>query len=512
MEAVGIDGLAVYFPKLHFEIESFSKFRGLEFSKLNKGLGLTSMAIPDAHEDTATMGANACARLIDQNELLPEKIGRIYLGTESALDGAKPTATYILDMLEQKYASKYGKGCFSHCDVVDLTFACIGAVDAMHNTLDWVARGGIEENRLGIVVYSDIAKYDLNSSGEYTQGAGAGAVLISHQPRLMTIPDTWGVSTLAVHDFYKPKREVQIKTMVEDILDLAQEAGVKKTEGLVEKIVNLIPSSSKKENLLFQSHSVKIHKDTPVFNGQFSNRCYSNTVKAAFFNFRSKAIKKGRYNPEKDPVITDEWSRIVVHLPYAFQGKRMLPDVFFFDRVNTADGDEIIDKIGPYPLKTEYESLDSLEKAKDNYRRLISKTDLYQRFVESKIEKTQRASSLVGNQYTGSIFLALMSTLEADLNESSDLKNNKIGFCAYGSGAKAKVFEGIMQKGWESVVKKFDLFPLLKERYAIDAKTYQDLHRGSQKTSVIKPSAEFVLKSVGGTNVLEGHRKYTWID
>ena len=26
-----------------------------------------------------------------------------------------------------------------------MTFACIGAVDALHNTLDWVARGGEEE-------------------------------------------------------------------------------------------------------------------------------------------------------------------------------------------------------------------------------------------------------------------------------------------------------------------------------------------------------------------------------
>ena len=47
------------------------------------------MAIPDVHEDTATMGANAASRLIDRNDIDPNKIGRIYLGTESALDGAK---------------------------------------------------------------------------------------------------------------------------------------------------------------------------------------------------------------------------------------------------------------------------------------------------------------------------------------------------------------------------------------------------------------------------------------
>ena len=153
--------------------------------------------------------------------------GRIYLGTESALDGAKPTATYIMDMLEQKYSPEFGSECFRNCDVVDLTFACIGAVDAMHNTLDWVARGGIEEDRIGIVVFADNAKYDLGSSGEYTQGAGGGAILIRHNPRLLTIPDIWGVSTMPVHDFFKPRREVDTRSIIENVLDLAVESGEK---------------------------------------------------------------------------------------------------------------------------------------------------------------------------------------------------------------------------------------------------------------------------------------------
>ena len=40
------------------------------------------MAIPDVHEDTATMGAMAM-QLIDRNGLDRRTIGRMYLGTES---------------------------------------------------------------------------------------------------------------------------------------------------------------------------------------------------------------------------------------------------------------------------------------------------------------------------------------------------------------------------------------------------------------------------------------------
>ena len=50
-----------------------------------------------------------------------------------------------------------------------MTFACIGAVDAMHNTLDWAARSTDEDERIGIVIFSDNAKYALESAGEYNK-------------------------------------------------------------------------------------------------------------------------------------------------------------------------------------------------------------------------------------------------------------------------------------------------------------------------------------------------------
>ena len=121
--SVGIDDIAIHFPRLYMDMRDFAEMRKANYDKLNKGLGLKAMSIPDVHEDTATMGAMAVMRLIDRNGLDPNKIGRMYLGTESALDGAKPTATYIVDMLTQRYSERYGDDCFQNCDVVDMTFA-----------------------------------------------------------------------------------------------------------------------------------------------------------------------------------------------------------------------------------------------------------------------------------------------------------------------------------------------------------------------------------------------------
>ena len=297
MPQVGIDDIAIYVPRLYLAMQDFAKLRGVDFAKLSRGLGLSAMAMPDAHEDTATMGANAVAQLIDSNSIDPRRIGRIYLGTESALDSAKPTATYIMDMLQQKYADTYGPESLKRCDVVDLTFACIGAVDALHNMLDWVARGGAEEDRIGIVAFADHAKYDLGSSGEYTQGAGGGAILIKHDPRLLAIADIWGVATTPVHDFFKPRREIPVRSVLESVFELVEQSGETLTKGLMDKIVNALPASGNSRAQIFANEKLTLHSDTPVFDGQFSNRCYAEAVKDAFTDFAIQAVRSGRLDP-----------------------------------------------------------------------------------------------------------------------------------------------------------------------------------------------------------------------
>ncbi|MFT4975350.1 MAG: hydroxymethylglutaryl-CoA synthase [Myxococcota bacterium] len=508
MEPVGIDNIAVYFPRLYVDMRDFAASRGVDYGKLSRGLGLSAMAIPDVHEDTATMGANAVSRLIDQDGLDPRTIGRLYLGTESALDGAKPTATYILDMLTRRYAPRYGPDCFRHCDVVDMTFACIGAVDAMHNTLDWVARGGIEQDRIGVVVFSDNAKYDLGSTGEYTQGAGSGAVLIRHRPRLMVIPDCWGVSTLPVHDFFKPRRTLDTSELIDSVLQLARDAGAALPEGLSERIVQRL-TDDRPEGLLFENARLEVYKDTPVFDGPLSNRCYADSVKTAFCHFRAAAVRSGRLDPEHDPILTEQWKRIILHLPYAFQGKRMFPDVFKHDRQGTPQWQAIVDEIGPPPSADDPER----ERAEEVYRRKISKTAAFREFVAERIERGQRASSLIGNQYTGSIFLALVSTLESDYIDENDMTGERIGLCGYGSGAKAKVFEGIVQPRWREVAARFGLLDRLTERTAIQWSSYEALHRGTQADSLLPPREEFALMSIssGGEGQLVGERRYAWI-
>lgn len=454
--SVGIDDMAFYAPKLYLEINTLAEKRNIPAEKLVQGLGLRKMAICDVHEDAATMAAEAISELIERNGLDPRRIGRIYLGTESALDMAKPTGTYAVEMLQQRFSTRFGADCFRHCDVTDLTFACIGATDALQNTLDWAAS---DPENIGIVVASDIAKYELQSSGEYTQGAGAVAMLVRSNPRLLVIRRLFGVAMESVHDFYKPRRER--------------------------------------------------FTETPVFDGQYSNRCYQDRMSEALTDFRQRAIKAGVFKEKQFFALSERWARMIFHLPYAFHAKRMYIEQFIEERKQKGVWPQDVLKYKfQEPDPAQVGDAKAFEKAKNTFLKSVSESAFYRRFVKEKLEKAQRASQDTGNLYTASIFLALMSSLECDLNENANLAGKKLGFVAYGSGSKSKVFEGIVQNGWENVVQYFQVFKKLSQRKVIDYDQYERLHRCQQTAPVHTEEGRWGLERIGQEGVTLGARYY----
>ena len=482
---VGIDDLAAYIPQLYLPIESLAKERDLSYGKLNKGLGLEAMSLTDAREDPATMAANAVLDLMHKNDLTPSQIGRLYLGTESALDGAKPTATYVLEMLQDHFELEHGPNCFLNCDVVDLTFACIGAVDALENTLDWIRA---DRERIGIVVAADRAIYEMGSGGEYTQGAGAIAMLVKAQPRLLAFDGPIGVATRAVHDFFKPVRRVRKVDLIREILELTGQP-TDQAEELVARLDETI-----EVNGVIDANEAEIclHKSTPIFDGPYSNDCYQARIFEALKDYRRKA------GLPADQALLDGWKRLVFHLPYAYQARRMFSEIFVEDLRQKGKSREFVREHQlEIPCADTYSDREEYIEHCADFLRAVTKTPPYQQFVAEKIERGERASSLVGNLYTGSIFLALMSTLEADLKDDNELRGENITFFAYGSGSKSKVFAGKVQAGWREVTQRFGLMDRLDHREAIDYTTYEELHRGKLRDNVaLHQAGSFFLADI----------------
>ena len=450
----GIDSISFDVAKIHLPIKTLAKARHIEPEKLEKGLGLIKMTLPDTHQDTVVFAANALTKLIQENNLNLSEIARIYVGTESSIDSSKPISSFLIALMEQKF----GENILSECDVVDFTFACIGGVDALQNCLDFIQ---LNPSKKAIVVTTDFAKYDLNSTGEYTQGAGALAILIVSDPRIIAFDNNWATSTKGVFDFFKPYRTISKKAIT----------GNSTNEPWFDNLED----------------EIEIHKDQPVFDGQYSNQCYMDRTRNAYFS-----LKKLKNTNE---TIYKSWKSIIMHLPYAFQGRRMLFEIYALDAENKIiTGEEDA---------TEYQ----------NKLKGISKSEDYQNFVHNKLMPAELASSLIGNLYTGSIFMGLLSTLSHFYDTTKEISGSKFGFLAYGSGSKSKVFEGTIQPDWRTAIAGIKLFETLEESFEIDFPTYEKLHKKEQKQSIQLPKKEWVLDRIEKEipNLL-GARYYKWID
>lgn len=475
---IGIDAISYYVPKTYLPIEVLAKARGIEYAKLNKGLGLEKMAIPDVNEDVASMAANAVLRLIAQNDLNPAEIGRMYLGTESALDAAKPTATYVAGMVEHVVESKFGKRAFKNCDVVDMTFACIGAVDALENALDWVRA---EPSRKAIVIAADMAKYDLASTGEYTQGAGAVAVLVTAHPRILTLNQNIGVALHSVSDFFKPRRTFD-KT--ELLASAAQLFGLEIKEADLEQLLD----SASHPFWGMPNNEVEVHKDEPVFDGPYSNDCYQERITEALINFKTKQPIK----------VLERWNKLVFHLPYAFQGRRMIVENWVGWMKDAGRGEELRDTLKQLGAQ----DLDPAAQVK-----ALAKSAQYQSFVQDFIAQGEAASSQIGNMYTASIFMSLLSLLVKAAAADEDLTGKNIGFFAYGSGSKSKVLEAEVQVEWKQALHGIKLFEDLDARHALTFEQYEAWHTKKQKTAFVQ-DGQPRLNYIGEEGVTLGYRYY----
>jgi hydroxymethylglutaryl-CoA synthase len=449
---VGIDAIQFDIPKLYLSIQELAKNRNIEADKLTKGLGLQKMSFLDVQQDVITMGANALLKLLEQESINPIEIAKIYVGTESGVDNSKPIASYLISLIEQKL----GANVFQNCDVVDLTFACIGAVDALQSCVDYIR---LNPSKKAIVIATDFAKYDLNSTGEYTQGAGAIAMLVTSNPRIIRLSNETGVATSGVFDFFKPKQTIQ------------KEA---------------ITGNNENENWFDVLESeITIVKDQPVFEGQYSNNCYISRITEAYDHYKKESN-------QQSPVFNN-WDLIFMHLPYCFQGRRTFIELFANENqylVAIQEGETNKDKI-----------------------KALSKSIEYINLVNDKIYPTEIASGEVGNIYTGSIFLGMLSALFYAAKENKKLSTEKVGFIAYGSGSKSKVFEGKIQSLWKEQILKTNLFEMLESRTSIDFETYEKLHKKELKTSILQPKNEFILDKIETENpVLKGARFYTFIE
>lgn len=185
---VGIDGICVATGSFVLDLHDMAQYRNEDAQKYTRGLGQYHMSVCAQDEDIVTMAASAAYPLIKNST---EGIRTLLFATESSIDQSKAAGLWVHKLLNLG----------QDCRVVELKQACYSATAALRLACSHVQ--AFPEEKV-LVIASDIARYELDSVAEPTEGCGAVAILISANPRIIKVGSVSGIYSEDVMDFWRP--------------------------------------------------------------------------------------------------------------------------------------------------------------------------------------------------------------------------------------------------------------------------------------------------------------------
>ncbi len=360
MVAVGIDSIGFYTPNFYLDMEDFANERGVDISKLHTGLGQYKMSVPAPDEDIVTMGANAAKKALKDTDL--DGVTTVFFATESGVDQSKAAGIYIHSLL----------GLSEFCRVVELKQACYSSTAALQMSMAILYQ---QPEKKILLIASDIARYGLGTTGESSQGAGAVAMLLSSNPRLVQIEPGSGFHTQDAMDFWRPN-----------------------------------------------------YSDEAMVNGKHSIDLYLSVLKKSWERY---SCVTGR--------VYDDHDYFLYHIPM------------------------------PKLAQKAHQRLAMINKSGKNRGQLVN-----------EIDTSLKYSSEVGNCYTASLYLGLISLL--DNSQKKILENKRIGLYSYGSGCVGEFFSGIIQKNYDKFVQAESNNNMIIERRRLSMTEYENFYNFSLPT------------------------------
>jgi hydroxymethylglutaryl-CoA synthase len=454
MTKVGIEALYVYSPEYYVDNAELAVARGSSPKHFTEGVGVKTFSVPPPNEDQSSMAATAAHRLMEAYKVLPSEIFRIDTPTESGLDGSRALVSDVVGMLEQVY----GNGSLSHVLGYEQKFACVSGMERYLDTGAWFAAGW-NTSKYALIVATDVAKYDIKSREEPTQGAAAAAVLVAKDPKLLEIvPGAFGSA-------------------------LRNEKGDFKKPG---------------------------GRTVALVDGARSYASYLTEMKLAWLNFQSAAAGAGFVKPSGDSATIDGIDRAVYHNPHKKMVISAYASLLMHEWRPLPRWEEMVAEIGPEPSREGMDDLSYyMSEAYGDFRRKFMNSKAFVEDFARRVGSSVAAPELVGNSYSASVFVGLDSLFE---NDREDLGSKSVVLCGYGSGSHAVIQANIVPEGFKDVSRKFDLMSRLNARTKLSIEEYEQIHSGEMPPGEWPHGASrrFVLNSIGqeGTRA-EGDRQYT---
>lgn len=348
---IGIDQLSFATTPYYIDLVELAKARDVDPNKYLIGIGQEKQAVVPPTQDAVTLGAAAAQKLMTPE--LKERISTVLVATESGVDNSKATAIYIKHLL--------GLSMFTR--VVELKEACYAATAGVMMAKGLVAA---DPQSVVLVIGTDIARYGLGTPGEVTQGAGAVAMTVAANPRLLELDQVSVAASDDIMDFWRP-----------------------------------------------------LYAENAMVDGKYSTQVYINFFLETFERYQQMTGRQ-----------LADFAALLFHLPFTKMGKKAL-DALLGDR-----------------------------------------DDLDSRRLREALTASQEYSRQVGNLYTGSLYLGLLSYL----HNGHAKAGQRLGLFSYGSGSEGEFYSGVLQPGFENQLN--DVSADLDGRQQVSISEYEQLFNG----------------------------------
>ncbi|MBN2042834.1 MAG: hydroxymethylglutaryl-CoA synthase [Candidatus Aenigmarchaeota archaeon] len=188
---VGIVGYGFYVPIWRIKSKDIAAVWGSDEERLKKLVGEKAVAGMD--EDTATMAVEASRKAILMAGIDSEKIGAVYIGSESHPYVVKSTSSIVAEAI----------GSTPEMMAADLEFACKAGTAGMQMAMGLIESGRI---RYGLAIGSDTAQGRPGDELEFTAASGAAAYILGKKETIADIEDTYSFTT-DTPDFWRREGE-----------------------------------------------------------------------------------------------------------------------------------------------------------------------------------------------------------------------------------------------------------------------------------------------------------------
>ena len=196
-ERVGIEAIGIYPCSLALDMPSLCERRNHDPADIRDSVMVDERSLNPLWEDPVTMAVNAARPILRDDDRAAVEL--LIVASESGVDQEKPMSTWVHRYLDLT----------PNCRNYEVKHACYGGTAALQTAASWIA-SGLAGDAKALVITTDQSRIHLGKPWEYVLGAGAAAVLVSANPRMVELElGKNGYWTHEVSDLTRPTLTVE---------------------------------------------------------------------------------------------------------------------------------------------------------------------------------------------------------------------------------------------------------------------------------------------------------------